>query len=242
MLSEITICSIEGCVRQVYARTWCRMHYSRWYQQGSPLISLHRKESLVGQRFGRLVVISQAWHQRPRPTRWLCRCDCGQTCIVTRRHLIIGGTRSCGCLKREVSQHNPIMLRGTHHGRSTSEYRIWQGIIVRCTNPKAINFRNYGGRGISICAGWRQEFASFWADLGKRPVDRALNGRYLYSIDRIDNDGNYSCGHCDECLSHHWPMNCRWATRSEQQANRHRVSPVVREVAAKHGENHDEKV
>lgn len=93
------------------------------------------------------------------------------------------------------------------HGASgTPAYGHWRSIIQRCENPKAINWKNYGGRGISICARWRHGengmtgFECFIADMGKKPAG--------LDIDRINNDGNYE------------PGNCRWVTRSENLKNK----------------------
>ena len=82
----------------------------------------------------------------------------------------------------------------------TTEYRVWKGIIQRCTNPALKAWPNYGGRGIEVCDRWRYSFEEFLADMGFRPAGT--------SIDRIDNDGNYE------------PGNCRWATPKQQRANR----------------------
>jgi len=84
------------------------------------------------------------------------------------------------------------------------EYTIWYGLLRRCTDPRASNFHAYGGRGIAVCERWRDDFMAFLSDMGLRPSDR-------HSLDRWDNDGDYT------------PQNCRWATIRQQNLNNRRV-------------------
>lgn len=81
----------------------------------------------------------------------------------------------------------------------TSVYKSWKYMKARCNNPNDSAYKNYGDRGISHCKRWKK-FESFFKDMGKRPKNK--------SLDRINNDGNYS------------KKNCRWATKKQQQRNR----------------------
>lgn len=176
-------------------------------------------ESLIGQRFGRLIVIERG--KKPedaaRPARyWYCRCDCGKT-TNTNTHLLLNGeVRSCGCLHRDVSRVLGQRL-GTNnrtHGESggrkkkeSPEYKSWHSMWQRCLNPKSKSYQWYGKRGITVCAKWRT-FSRFLADMGRRPTLK-------HSLDRVDPNGNYT------------PENCRWATPTEQQRN-HRDRRLIK--------------
>lgn len=162
----------------------------------------HTAESLSVRKLGMLSVIKEApagkdWRGN-RERRMRCQCDCGRLVIVSVPSLVSGNTQSCGCTHRE----NKHSLK---HGLSTSsEFEIWSGIKKRCNNPKAECYRNYGGRGITVCERWDKSFQSFLEDVGLRPSSR-------HSLDRIDNNRGYE------------PANVRWATR-KQQANNMRVN------------------
>ena len=127
---------------------------------------------------------------------WLCRCDCGAECTVTGNHLRQGRVQSCGCLNTEK-----LRAPKTHGKSKTRTWTIWNLMRQRCTNPRNESFKNYGGRGITICQRW-DEFANFLADMGEAPTG--------LTIDRCENDGNYE------------PGNCRWVTRGEQALNTRR--------------------
>lgn len=158
------------------------------------------KLDLIDRRFGRLVAInpSRMWNGKRFITLWRCRCDCGTERSFRRDVLVQGFTRSCGCLQREQAS-----ITNTKHGRArTRIHRIWSNMKHRCLNPKAIEYHNYGGRGISIHPEWITSFAAFVRDVGEPPSAK-------HSLDRWpDFDGNYE------------PGNVRWATAKEQGRNR----------------------
>ena len=156
-----------------------------------------KKGYYINQKIARLLLIRYIPARNGR--KWECLCDCGNKIIVKESHLREGSVKSCGCLKKEYAKKGNIV-----HGLSkTRLHRIYRGMIDRCTAHKHIHYKNYGGRGISICKEWLGEkgFINFY--------DWAMKNGYMdnLSIDRIDNSGNYC------------PENCKWSTSLQQQNN-----------------------
>lgn len=146
-----------------------------------------------GDRFGKLVAVRLSERDKHGNTMWVCLCDCGKEMITRQERLRGGRTKSCGCLRKE---------RLRIHGDSESpEYESWRNMRDRCLNPAHTQWKNYGGRGITICPEWITDYETFLAYIGRRPTTK-------HSLDRIDNETGYQ------------PNNVRWATRTEQALNK----------------------
>ena len=147
---------------------------------------------------------------------WWCWCEgCEREVVMKGNSLGKDSTKSCGCHNSRTTA-----LRNAKHGLAVRAnrhplYDTWKEIRARCYRKSKACFPNYGGRGIGMCQRWRDDFSAFAADLVNRPAGM--------SLDRIDVDGHYSCGKCEECQSNGWSSNCRWATKREQ-ANNTRVN------------------
>lgn len=188
----------------------------------SPAEKMERKEGghvsskdlREGDVFGRWTLVSKVLrlnNQGHNRLWWNCRCACGVERCVIGHTIASGKSVSCGCYKNEVTAAL-LTTHGATVGGRTPEYGTWKEIRKRVFNERSAAYENYGGRGITMCRGWKESFPEFLKDVGVKPSAS-------HSIDRIDNEGSYSCGHCEECLANGWPMNCRWATRKEQNNN-----------------------
>lgn len=149
---------------------------------------------MIGQTFSRYTVIGDA-EPKSGMRMVVCRCECGTEVTVYAKNLKSGNSRSCGCLKSEKTAQ-----RNHKHGEAKSrEWRIWVGLLQRCSQNAGKNAQWYSARGITVCDRWLT-FDNFLADMGRAPEGA--------QIDRIDNALGYA------------PDNCRWATPSQNSRNR----------------------
>lgn len=168
-----------------------------------------RFQDISGKRFGSISVIKHHSQGRQKNgaafNQWECVCDCGEPLVVRGEYLKYGNKRSCLACSRKTRRQGGLT--------PTEIGNIWSGVLARCYDKSGQRrYRRYAGRGIKMCERWRESLPAFAADMGPRPSPG-------HSVDRINNDGHYSCGKCDECLANGWPTNCRWATMHEQILN-----------------------
>lgn len=167
-----------------------------------------KRYDITGQVFSRLTVVRYYGKNKYNNNLWKCKCECGNETIVPATLLRQGNTRSCGCLQKEKATKHLMDITITHglsrdsQGKKTRLYQIWSGMKTRCFNANVQEYPRYGGRGISMCSEWIDNFKAFhgWA---------MANGyKDNLEIDRIDVDGDYE------------PSNCRWVTTLKQSNNR----------------------
>jgi len=154
---------------------------------------------LTGVVSGRLTVVRRDFSRADKKNSyWLCKCNCpeGNELVVSGINIKSGNTTSCGCVQRENYEANRTM-----NGESkTKEYHAWVGMLKRCYDPKYKPYHKYGGRGITVCDEWRDDYFKFLEDMGRCPDGM--------SLDRVDNDSRYS------------KANCAWRSIEEQNNNR----------------------
>jgi len=156
---------------------------------------------IIGQSFGYLTVVSRQtmpYKDNLKRGFWNCLCSCGNVCIASSWQLRSGRKKSCSCMQGSA--------RKTHGGSQCISYPSWNSMISRCYNPNNVGYKNYGGRGITVCDRWRvgedgkSGFQCFFEDMGERPR--------WWHIDRRNNNGNYE------------PSNCRWVGGKQNQRNK----------------------
>lgn len=125
------------------------------------------KVCLVGRKFGRLKVLEECGRNKQGRITWNCLCDCGNEKVIMGKNLVRGASKSCGCLRKEIST-----VRATKHNMvDTYEYRTWWNITQQCNNPLHRRYKYNGGRGIQVCERWL-DLDNFIKDIGKRPSEK----------------------------------------------------------------------
>jgi len=170
-----------------------------------------KKHDLTGRVFGRLTVLYRSENQvyrtkdgkKKEKSMWECQCECGNKKSIRQDHLLKGKTVSCGCLG--IERRN---MANTKHGEAhTRLYYVWIDMKNRCRNPNIACYKNYGGRGISVCSEWENSFSEF----SKWATNNGYNENAAYgkcTLDRIDVNGPYN------------PSNCRFVDAKVQASNR----------------------
>lgn len=158
-----------------------------------------KKLELAGKKFGKLTAIGVSKVDSSHQVWWLCRCDgknkyCKKKTVVRATDLRKGKTKSCGC-GRDMAAY----ISKRTHGKCTSPiYTVWSNMKQRCTNPNNTSYKDYGGRGITICKRWLTSFENFHADMWPT----WLKGSEIH---RKNNNGPYS------------KRNCQWVTRARHK-------------------------
>ncbi len=177
---------------------------------------LEKGQLIVGKKFGRLTVLHFYFKLNSKNKKvgyCFCACDCGNFKSTLYYSLKAPFIVSCGCAKSESLKSRWEELRESGqrqvYKKGNKKYKVyksaelstWHNMITRCYKPYSNRYYRYGARGILVCDRWKNSFQAFFEDMGTRPSKN-------YSIERMNNDGNYE------------PNNCKWATRKEQIMNR----------------------
>jgi len=155
----------------------------------------------AGDKFGKLTLIESIYQGKGKSNKWLCSCDCGNETKVFSYNFRNGNTTQCADCVIKSRAKNRTRHGDLAGGKCALEYSCWIQIKMRCYNKKNKRYERYGGRGITVCDKWLNDYSQFLKDMGRRPDDCS-------SIDRIDNDGNYE------------PGNCKWANVYDQAKNK----------------------
>jgi hypothetical protein len=159
------------------------------------------RTNLVGKKFGPLLVLGEAASKGAKGY-WEVLCDCGKIATKAANELLRKNRPIRGCCHQCTISRNLLASQRTTHGMSgTPLYIAWRNLLDRTQNPKCLQYKNYGGRGIQVCERWQKDFGAFLRDMGGS-WEAGLD------IDRTDNDQGYS------------PENCRWVSRKENNRNK----------------------
>lgn len=221
------ICSIEGCKKLTRICGLCSMHYARIRKHGTielpvrvpkvrGVCSVEGCINELSYRSARGLCVKHYQRLRKRGTiNDPIRTPWPTNCVIQGCNGQVAVKEFSLCW-RHYQHHwqgrlGQVKEKESHGLHKTSEYQSWRSLKDRCLNKNNDSYIHYGGRNIVPCYRWRESFTAFYKDMGKRPEGT--------SIDRINNDGGYWCGKCEECIANGWVANCRWADDVTQRLN-----------------------